>query len=167
MMKMNSAEIAQARKVFEMYFREPDRIYDLVSTQKLEAHKSVLFLFDHLFLGSGTLEELDFDLYSRSVNTAYTIFKEEQHRSKPIHGNFYNDLRQRYYEMLDTVPNANSDLPTEDSHLAWMLTELSSDEMSETKKHRWLGYIQGCMTMKGYLVVNEERDATRPVFKGK
>lgn len=166
-MTMNSSEIAQARKAFEMYFREPDRIYDLASTRKLEVHKSVLFIFDHLFLGSGTLEELDFDLYSRSVNLAYELFKEEQHRSKPIHGNFYNDLRQRYYEMLNTVPVSNSEHPTDDSHLAWMLTELSRDDMTETKKHRWLGYIQGCMTMKGYLVVNEERNATRPIFNGK
>lgn len=164
---MNNTEMAQARELFQMYFRDPHRIYELASTNQIKAHKSVLFLLDHLFLGSGDLEELDFDLYSKSVNLAYILFKEQEKCSNPIHGNFYPELRQRYYDILNTTPEANSELPTADSHLAWMLTELSKDDMSETKKHRWLGYIQGCMTMKGYLVVNEERDATRAIFNGK
>ena len=61
----------------------------------------------------------------------------------------------------------NSNEALTDSHLAWMLTELSNPDMSETKKHRWLGYIQGVMATKTHIVVNDERDATRDVFKGK
>ena len=80
---------------------------------------------------------------------------------------FYDDLRDRYKQILNTEPICNSEKPTENSHLVWMLNELSSPDMSETKKHRWLGYIQGCMTCKGLIVVDDERNFTRGIFNGK
>lgn len=80
---------------------------------------------------------------------------------------FYDELRQRYIKILDAEPICGSGNPTGNSHLVWMLNELSSDKMSETKKHRCLGYIQGCMVCKGLITVNEERDLTRGIFNGK
>ena len=57
---------------------------------------------------------------------------------------------------------------TSDKHLVWMLNEIkNSTTQSETKKHRWLGYVQGIMVAKGYLSVDSERDLTRNVFNGK
>ena len=41
-----------------------------------------------------------------------------------------------------------------------------NNSQSETKKHRWLGNIQGIMTVKGYINVLEERELTRNIFKG-
>lgn len=53
-------------------------------------------------------------------------------------------------------------------HLMWMLCELLENrDQSETKKHRWLGFIQGVMICKGYLTVTEERELTRPILNGK
>ena len=52
-------------------------------------------------------------------------------------------------------------------HLLWMLQQITEDEtMSQTKRHRWLGYIQGVLVMKGVFTVTEERDYTRPIFNG-
>lgn len=80
---------------------------------------------------------------------------------------FYNDLRYRYLEVLNTKSENDPDHPTSRHHLAWMLDELVSDTMSETKKHRWLGYIQGCMVCQGLINVEDERNATRNIFNGK
>lgn len=80
---------------------------------------------------------------------------------------FYNELRQRYLETLDTKAENDPDHPTSRHHLSWMLNELASDEMSETKKHRWLGYIQGCMVSQNLINVEDERNSTRPIFNGK
>lgn len=56
---------------------------------------------------------------------------------------------------------------TEDYHLLWMLQELiHNKEQSETKKHRWLGFIQGVIISKGYSTVTEERLMTRDILNG-
>ena len=52
-------------------------------------------------------------------------------------------------------------------HLIWMLQQIKDDsEMSQTKRHRWLGYIQGVLVMRGVFSVEEEREYTRPIFNG-
>lgn len=52
-------------------------------------------------------------------------------------------------------------------HLIWMLQQIASDQtMSQTKRHRWLGYIQGILVSKGAFTVEEEREYTRPMFNG-
>lgn len=35
------------------------------------------------------------------------------------------------------------------THLRWMLEEVVSDKMSDTKASRWLGYVQGILLFKG------------------
>lgn len=56
---------------------------------------------------------------------------------------------------------------TEDYHLLWMLQELlHNKDQSETKKHRWLGFIQGVLVCKNYTTVIEERLVTRNIFNG-
>lgn len=56
---------------------------------------------------------------------------------------------------------------TSDRHLLWMLYQIKfNDDQSLTKKHRWLGFIQGVMIMKGYITVSDERDQTRDIFNG-
>lgn len=56
---------------------------------------------------------------------------------------------------------------TNDIHLLWMLKQIRYNEtQSETKKHRWLGFVQGVMISKGYLTVAEERNLTRPILDG-
>lgn len=52
-------------------------------------------------------------------------------------------------------------------HLLWMLQEIETNkDQSLTKKHRWLGFIQGVVIAKGWATVSEERDATRSLFNG-
>ena len=92
--------------------------------------------------------------------------------------NKYTDIINRYiYILMDEmissgwysileIKSLEGD-ETNDIHLLWMLNQLLSNKsQSETKKHRWLGYIQGIMTVKGYINVLEERELTRNIFKG-
>ena len=52
-------------------------------------------------------------------------------------------------------------------HLIWMLTQIRDNEtMSSTKRHRWLGYIQGILVSKEAINVQEEREYTRNMFNG-
>lgn len=79
---------------------------------------------------------------------------------------FYKDLLYRYYKLLAEVKDFGEGY-THRLHLIWMIEELNNNpDMSETKKHRWLGYIQGVMTAHEVLDVEQERNATREVFKG-
>lgn len=80
----------------------------------------------------------------------------------------FSTLAKRYLPILNVKPQNNPGEPHSPQHLAWMLTELvQNTTMSETKKHRWLGYIQGCMVKDNLLDVSTERDATRSIFNGK
>lgn len=79
---------------------------------------------------------------------------------------FYPDIIDRYLGYLKNVPAFGED-KLSSSHLIWMLESLRDNtEMSLTKKHRWLGYVQGIMTAVGLITVDEERDNTREIFRG-
>ena len=82
---------------------------------------------------------------------------------------FYPELIERYYTAIITEgelikPKDEYQRP---AHLVEMLIKLDSDEsMSLTKKHRWLGYIQGVLCANGVISVDDERDHTRGIFNG-
>ncbi len=76
----------------------------------------------------------------------------------------YIDILESYGYVQNNIPEGS----TEPSHLLWMLYELRvNKDMSETKKHRWLGFIQGCMIKDGFIKLTEERERTRPILNGK
>lgn len=84
-------------------------------------------------------------------------------------------LAKRYLAMLRVDSSSHIDYSvdrfgkhTSVTHLRWMLGELDRNcEQSLTKKHRWLGYIQGLLVAYGYTTVDRERDYTREIFRGK
>jgi hypothetical protein len=51
-------------------------------------------------------------------------------------------------------------------NLAWMCREarLSQDPFPADKADRWLGFVQGCLAMRGLIDVDAERDISRPLF---
>ena len=76
-----------------------------------------------------------------------------------------NILSKRYIDILQK----NKEIGTEkysSSHLINMLNTLNEnvEKWSIDKTNRWLGFIQGVMTVYGLLDVDEERDFTRPLF---
>ena len=74
-------------------------------------------------------------------------------------------IESGWYAVLEVKPLEGDE--TNDIHLLWMLHELTNNtEQSETKKHRWLGFIQGVLISKGYTTVSEERKITRDIFNG-
>lgn len=80
---------------------------------------------------------------------------------------FYPDLLERYREILCATEDWVGPDKAGRTHLLWMLDELESrHEQSLTKKHRWLGFIQGVMVDRQLIDVDEERDHTRPIFMG-
>lgn len=52
------------------------------------------------------------------------------------------------------------------ANLRWMATQCIAhiSVWPEDKISRWLGFIQGCLATRGYIDVDAERDATRPMF---
>lgn len=82
---------------------------------------------------------------------------------------------QRYREMLIAKGaksiNRVDDDPTDLDHLLWMCDHLTKNikpnggGFSTDKFSRWLGYNQGVLACKGIVVVNEERNWTRPWLK--
>ena len=52
-------------------------------------------------------------------------------------------------------------------HLIWMLNQIADEKLTNNNQaHRWLGFIQCVLVMKGVTTVKEERSFTRPIFKG-
>ena len=79
----------------------------------------------------------------------------------------------RYADMLQqfgATPHRSTDDFMADNHLLWMCNNAvdqllyNSDSFPIDKASRWLGYIQGIMTSKGYIDVMVERNFTRPLF---
>ncbi|WP_391557173.1 hypothetical protein [Robertmurraya sp.] len=65
------------------------------------------------------------------------------------------------------IAEQDSNGTIEYSHLLWMLQVIISDQsLSETKRNRWLGFIQGVLVCKGDIEIKSERDSTREIFKG-
>lgn len=79
-------------------------------------------------------------------------------------------ILQHYRELIDAYSQQNThvqDPYQQPSHLIWMLTEIkNNNNQSDTKKHRWLGFIQGILIAKGITNVDVERDFTRDLFNG-
>lgn len=52
------------------------------------------------------------------------------------------------------------------ANLRWMQARLmiEAGTMPIDKMNRWIGFIQGVLTVKGYLDADAERDRTRPIF---
>lgn len=162
---MNGSEIKQFKTAIDIYFRDPDRIKKTYKDGKLQLCSAGMFVLDHIL--NDTIHEINPAIHNLSVVCALEIFRNEKYFRTAITGDFYNELRERYLRILNVHAENDPSDPTSNVHLAWMLVELGSDNMSETKKHRWLGYIQGCMTCDELIEVQEERDLTRSIFNGK
>lgn len=82
----------------------------------------------------------------------------------------------RRYEtiLLDKAvsPQCGPETPASDSHLLWMCQhsieriEADDETFPVDKYSRWLGFVQGVMSMLDYVSVQEERNITRPWFTG-
>lgn len=80
---------------------------------------------------------------------------------------FYDNLLDRYDHYLSEDVNLPETGYQSASHLRGMITQLRYDtSQSLTKKHRWLGYIQGVMCAYHLIDVDTERDWTRGLFNG-
>ena len=75
-------------------------------------------------------------------------------------------LSKRYREILEDRGGIDDKLgKLSNTNLLWMTDELLSNEsIPYDKASRWIGFIQGCMAMKGYIDVDEERDFSREYF---
>ena len=49
-------------------------------------------------------------------------------------------------------------------NLAWMCRTAIHEPMSTDKASRWLGFVQGCLAMRGIIDVDDERDYSRSLF---
>lgn len=82
----------------------------------------------------------------------------------------YQKVSVRYIDVLEALgfyKEETPHYPTACGHLLWMLYQIRYGAVgSDTKSHRWLGYVQGVLTAKGFISVEVEREETRDIFKG-
>lgn len=74
--------------------------------------------------------------------------------------NRYDNALAQLTPYVTCIPEPGIYLP----HLRWMLEEIRSGRVEGEKSMRWLGFIQGVMTMNDMISVKVERDFTRPYF---
>lgn len=76
------------------------------------------------------------------------------------------ELVNRYIDLLGGISsyNGQSTDKTSNPHLCWMLTTILTMYDNDPKAHRWLGFVQGVMAVKGLIDVDEERELTRVLF---
>jgi hypothetical protein len=82
--------------------------------------------------------------------------------ARTMAGTYALDLKQRLEKLqkLQEQSKKYEACPpmTDTPHLIWMCDQIiQKAEFSETKAHRWIGYIQGVMTMRGLSSVEHER----------
>lgn len=87
-----------------------------------------------------------------------------------VAASFYPQLLNHYRKIIeengDRLPTSEESRASQ-KHLLWMLTEIEgNNDQSLTKKHRWLGYIQGTLCAYGLTTVDTEREFTRNIFNG-
>lgn len=80
-------------------------------------------------------------------------------------------LFDRYYWLMaDTIKPFPSATHCDKAHLMYLCKDatarIKNGEMPYGKACRWLGFIQGVLCVCGVLTVAEERDFTRPIFRG-
>ena len=85
-------------------------------------------------------------------------------------------LIKRYLNLCNEIYNPKDDFCYIDDQMSppkctykniiWMCETLlqNIDEYPEDKVSRWLGFIQGCLSMREVISVDEERDFSRPLF---
>lgn len=76
-------------------------------------------------------------------------------------------LFARYRKIICAVTSHDeADARLSLENLAWMCrtAEASIDDLPLDKLSRWLGFVQGCLAMRGLIDVDTERDVSRPLF---
>lgn len=108
------------------------------------------------------------------VNMKEFIIKSLQRLSRYILNNYPDRRSIKYFDhicfqydrLLERATLPDKKYQSKE-HLQWMLVQIRTDKtQSITKKHRWLGYVQGILTSHGIIDVDIERDSTRSVFNG-
>jgi hypothetical protein len=78
--------------------------------------------------------------------------------------NVLNVICDRYITLLQTKSFGIGDHSSDHLIKMCLLIKENADSWPIDKSNRWLGYIQGVMTVYGAITVDEERDFTRPLF---
>lgn len=84
-------------------------------------------------------------------------------------GNANKAVFARYERLLEgsAAPDPLADDPRLNiENLLWMCREVltSTPPVPDDKASRWLGFVQGCLAMRGMIDVDAEREFTRPIF---
>ena len=81
----------------------------------------------------------------------------------------------RYYDLIQAQLDAEAEFSGGEvphrldlRNLLWLCEEgkdaMITNSMPLDKASRWLGFVQGCLAMRGLIDVDTERDFSRPLF---
>lgn len=80
----------------------------------------------------------------------------------------YSDLLYTQRDIIEEFGRVEEPSRLSLHNLIWMCQEgqigLLTGSMPIDKASRWLGFVQGCLTMRGLIDVDEERTFSRPLF---
>jgi len=76
-------------------------------------------------------------------------------------------LFARYIQKINNYKH--DDVLTDHSRLSlinliWLCEKAIEEDLPVDKMNRWLGFVQGCLAMRGIIDVDEERDYSRQLF---
>jgi len=88
----------------------------------------------------------------------------EPYVDKRITRRYLHELRQRGY----VARKSDKGNYLDGNHLMWMLNSIHFNLVSsQTKAHRWLGFVQCALCVLNVTTVDGEREFTRAIFNGK
>lgn len=168
---------------------DPDELEVEQDEQRLPptfSHYPVMNPHDPNPLGSSIVEEGNVKTILNILPKSSDLFKASMERSqehnRQLRETFGDDfvdahtlcmLTKRYEAMLRVDSEVDGDehrfgQKTSINHIRWMLREIHDNmEQSLTKKHRWIGFVQGLMIAYGYTTVDRERENTRNSLNGR
>ncbi|CAD5236011.1 hypothetical protein PP187_gp022 [Klebsiella phage vB_KvM-Eowyn] len=162
---LRSQEIC--REMLERSSTQPNGWHNFLD-EIIFSHPVGVWTYDFQYGGEGNtsrivgIRSLATDLVFPEFYPFYQIDLSSKPKTEDIVTPFYPELITRYRTMAESRGPSDETL-----HLLDMLNTLEhSTEQSLTKKHRWLGWIQGELIHLGATTVEAERDFTRDIFKG-
>ena len=71
----------------------------------------------------------------------------------------YADKLERGYKAIRHATDENFILPAHRlEHIHWMCREILEKKMTNSKQHRWLGFIQGVLYSEGLFTIDEMKE---------
>lgn len=161
----DQAVLDQLVKATSNYYTLAEKLY-LAEYDQLESNRARL-----VFVDKAMHDELQEQLRAACANSlaGVKVMNLKDFLPKPeqvVVLKMVDHLRE-VVGLFTTIPRQEPGNNPSMHHLVWMLDQIQWDTtQSLTKKHRWIGYIQGVLIERGIMDMTTERNITRDILRG-